>query len=660
MRIHRLLVSAVTLLFCSCSLYGADTSRAQGSDCLEKLYFRIKVVDSETGRGVPLVELKTTNLLSYITDSHGIAAVYEPGLMNTRVFFNVSSHGYEYAKDGFGYRGKAVEVMPGGSATLKIKRINIAERLYRVTGQGIYRDSVITGNSAPLSAPAINGLVVGQDSVQNCEYGGKLYWFWGDTARPAYPLGHFATAGAVSDLPGKGGLDPSLGVNLRYFTDESGFSKKMAPMSEPGMIWIDGVLAVSDSAGKRHMLTKYARMKSLGEAYERGLMEFNDDSQQFVPIFRSARPHLMLNYGSGHPLPVKTGEGSYYYFATPFPLSVRMRVRASFEDAREPNNYEVFTSLSPLGPDKMDTSARTPRWVLPNDLMIGGRWDRRELMRALRREKAADSVLYDIESGGAVKPHGGSVFWNEYRGKWIMITVQSGGDSSYLGEVWYAEADTPVGPWCYGRKVVTHDKYSFYNPKQHPYFDQENGRLIYFEGTYSHTFSGSPENATPRYDYNQVMYRLDLGDKRLFLPEPVYEVESTEGEILYLFGSQARVHVKAGRVMRIAFYAVSSERAFESLIPMYRAKGGAIAAKAPGESAKPAFFAMAAAEGAEGRGEMIAPLFEYRNTETGEKRYSTEDLEGGAWEKSETPLCSVWKSRSKEIIADWQAEAWDG
>ena len=78
-----------------------------------------------------------------------------------------------------------------------------------------------------------------------------------------------------------------------------------------------------------------------------------------------------------------------------------------------------------------------------------------------------------------------------------MITVQSGG-TSFLGEVWYAEADTPVGPWVYAVKVVTHDRYSFYNPKQHPMFDKDKGRFIYFEGTYTHIFSGNPQT-TPRY-----------------------------------------------------------------------------------------------------------------------------------------------------------------
>ena len=70
------------------------------------------------------------------------------------------------------------------------------------------------------------------------------------------------------------------------------------------------------------------------------------------------------------------------------------------------------------------------------------------------------------------------------------------------------------GPWKAAVKVATHPKYSFYNPQQHDFMDEEGGRYIYFEGTYAETFSGAPV-ATPRYDYNQLMYRLDLDDPRL-------------------------------------------------------------------------------------------------------------------------------------------------
>src|SRR5262245_39562757 len=118
--------------------------------------FQIQVVDEQTGRGVPLVELKTVGSVRYYTDSNGIAAVDEPALEGQSVFFYVQSHGYEFAKDGFGFRGKALKVASGGQGKLEIKRLNIAERLYRVTGGDIYRDSVLCGVKVPIREPLLN------------------------------------------------------------------------------------------------------------------------------------------------------------------------------------------------------------------------------------------------------------------------------------------------------------------------------------------------------------------------------------------------------------------------------------------------------------------------------------------------------------------------
>src|SRR5579884_4144178 len=47
-------------------------------------YFAIEVVDAQTGRGVPMVELKTTSSAVYYTDSNGLVAFYEPGLMGSK------------------------------------------------------------------------------------------------------------------------------------------------------------------------------------------------------------------------------------------------------------------------------------------------------------------------------------------------------------------------------------------------------------------------------------------------------------------------------------------------------------------------------------------------------------------------------------------------
>ena len=53
-------------------------------------YFTIEVVDETTGRGVPLVELKTTNDVRYYTDSNGIVAYHEPGLMGEKGLYSRS------------------------------------------------------------------------------------------------------------------------------------------------------------------------------------------------------------------------------------------------------------------------------------------------------------------------------------------------------------------------------------------------------------------------------------------------------------------------------------------------------------------------------------------------------------------------------------------
>ena len=99
-----------------------------------------------------------------------------------------------------------------------------------------------------------------------------------------------------------------------------------------------------------------------------------------------------------------------------------------------------------------------------------------------------------------------------------MIASEAAG-ATMLGEVWYSEADKPEGPWVLARKIITHankagDAHDFYNPTQHSFFDRAGGRVIYLEGSYVNTFSGNP-HPTPYYEYNQIMYRLDLSDPQL-------------------------------------------------------------------------------------------------------------------------------------------------
>lgn len=476
-------------------------------------YFTIKVIDEQTGRGVPLVELKTVNDIRYVTDSNGIIAFHEPGLMDQDVFFHVSSHGYEYPKDGFGFRGKALKIVPGGSATLKIKRNNIAERLYRVTGGGIYRDSWLLGLQTPLKEPLLNARVVGQDSVVTAEYRGKLYWFWGDTSRPSYPLGNFHVPGAISELPGKGGLDPAVGVNLHYFLDAKGFAKETAHMPGEGPTWLTAAIALPDARGVSRLCGSYLKIKPPMTAYARGFAVFNDDKSEFEK--RAEVAMTAAAFPSGPAVQHVENGVTFIYFAHPFPLT---RVRATAEDFLRSDQYECYTPLtsgSRLNDPRLDRDENGSlryEWRT-NTPAIGPAEEAKLIAKGLINAGEARWRFQDRASGKVVVPHAGSVNWNEYRKKWIMVFVEVGG-TSFLGEVWYAEADALTGPWKDAVKFVTHDKYSFYNPSQHPQFDQDQGRVIYLEGTYSQTFSGNA-NPTPRYDYNQIMYRLDLSDPRL-------------------------------------------------------------------------------------------------------------------------------------------------
>jgi hypothetical protein len=479
--------------------------------------FVITVVDDQTGRGVPLVELTLTNEQRFLSDSAGLVAFDEPGLMNQRVFFSVASHGYEFPKDGFGIRGVALEVKSGGETKIKIKRLNVAQRLYRVTGGGIYRDSVLAGRTPPIDQPLLNAQVFGQDSVQRVLYHGKLHWFWGDTNRPSYPLGHFGMSGAVSDPPGVGGLDPSVGVNLRYFTDASGFARPMVPGQN--LRWIDGLIVLKDPAGNERLIAKCEMLKSLAQPLGRKLIVYNDQKDQFDDLAPLAKDEPLCP--AGHPIRHAVDGVEYVYFPAPYPL---LRVKADWESVKTPAAYEGFTCLA-SGTRYARSNSSIDRdaagkvvWAWKRNTPPVSPNQQSELVKSgLLKPDEQWNDLRDVQTKEPVLAHAGSVNWNDYRKKWVMITVQQFGKPSFLGEVWFTESDQPEGPYKWARKVVTHDRYSFYNPVHHPFFDQQGGRVIYFEGTYAQTFSGNPR-PTPRYDYNQIMYRLDLADERLKFP----------------------------------------------------------------------------------------------------------------------------------------------
>ena len=603
-----------------------------------------------------MVELKTVNQIRYVTDSNGIVAFDEPGLFNRKVFFTIKSHGYEVDKDGFGYRGKALEVTEGGSADIVIRRLNIARRLYRVTGEGIYRDSVLTGDAVPIKEPLLNGKVFGQDSVVNAVYQGKIHWFWGDTNRPDYPLGNFHVPGATSDLPRQGGLEPEVGVNLTYLLDDKGFARPTAPMPGEGPTWISGLVVLEDRLAHQRMFAVYAKIRKMLEVYERGLAEFNPQTQRFEKIAQFPEASAYVGeFPDGHPFLYQDQGVEYIYYATPYPL---VRVPADAEHLKKVGSCEAYTCLQPgtrLSQQKFDHGADGVLrygWKTNTQLL---RQDQQTKLIVSRRIKPEEALLNlrDIDSGKVVVAHGGSVYWNAHRQRWVMISVESFGSTSMLGEVWYAEADTPLGPWVYARKIVTHNKYSFYNPKQHPMFDKEGGRIIFFEGTYTTTFSGNPD-PTPRYDYNQVMYQLDLSDPRLALPVAIYDDPSGPNGSTRLVTKTRPAERAVTPPRPVAFFA--PDRPGIAWLPVYEqydpAHGQSLLAPASGQTvertgAPPLFFILPA--DVKDYTAATVPFYEYREEGNGRRFYSVDAPSPNARSRLTTPklLGRVWRNPAR-------------
>jgi len=477
--------------------------------------FGIWVVDEETGRGVPMVQLRPMHGAQLTTDSAGWIAFHEPGLMNSRVWFEVEADGYEHAEDAFGFRGVALDCVPGETATVTVQRQFAAERLYRLTGAGIYRDSLLLGKPVPVSEPLLNARVMGQDSALATVHNGRIHWFWGDTSRPEHPLGNFSASGATALLPADGGLSPSVGVDFHYFTRDDGFTRGVIDDDQEGAKWLGGLFTIADNDGRQRMVAGCARVRGVGDVLERTLVVWDDEREIFthlapMPLDDPLSPN-------GHTFTHTDDGREYIYFTTPYPM---LRVPADWQSIQDPAAYEGFTCLQPGARlDKEGIAKGGPAIERDDEGAIVWAWKRdTPPVNAVEQRELADAghitheeryhITRDADTGGEINLWGGSVRWNPFLESWIMIAHELGGAPSMLGEVWLATAPTPEGPWDEATKIATHRAHDFYNVVHHEFLDEQDGRIIYFEGTLSTIFNDAPP--IPRYDYNQIMYRLDL------------------------------------------------------------------------------------------------------------------------------------------------------
>jgi hypothetical protein len=413
------------------------------------------------------VELRTTHNVALVTDNAGVVAVDQPELLDREVWFRIASPGYGVRKDGFGYSG--VRLTPKGGETLRVEveRTSIAKRLGRLTGAGIFGESQQLGERLDWQESGSFGC----DSIQMTTHRGRHFWLWGDTNLAHYPLGVFTATSATTELRPLTKFEPPLALRYKYFTNDKGVPRGVANIPGDGPTWPSGYVSIPDHSGQQRLIATYSKIRGFLEAYEIGLCVWNDETENFEPLRKlwtkseqAPKPPL---YPDGHVTRWKDEAGrEWLLFGNPFPT---LRCPATFEAWQD-----------------------------------AAQWD--QLAPQERVRSAAD--------GKEIDPHSGSIAWNAFRRRWVAVFLELGGKPSALGELWYAEADAPMGPWGPAVKVLSHDNYTFYNPRLHPELTDADSPVLLFEGTYT-TFLLDKPIPMPRYDYNQILYRLDLDDAAL-------------------------------------------------------------------------------------------------------------------------------------------------
>ncbi|MBI3868511.1 MAG: hypothetical protein HY299_08260 [Verrucomicrobia bacterium] len=427
----------------------------------------ITVVEQGSGWPVPLVELRTTHLSRWVTDNAGVVAFDAPELMGRETWFDVRADGYEVPRDGFGMQGVRLRPAPGATLRVEVRRTSLARRLGRLTGAGLFAENQKLG----LRSEWKESGVLGCDSVQVAAHRGRLFWAWGDTTLARYPLGIFDMLGATSSAAIWTNLAPPIAFAFDLFRDGEAQLRGVARLPGSGPTWLSGCVSLPDRMRRSRLVAAYMKIKPPLEAYETGLCVWNEEKASFERLkatwSRGAGKDSKPAMPEGHASLWTDASGiQWVYFGNPLPT---LRCRASFEAWEDPSAWE---SLRP------------------------------------------QETLASAADGKAIKPHSGSIAWNAHRGRWVAVFMEAFGRPSAFGELWYSEAPAPQGPWGPAVKVLSHAHYTFYNPRLHPELTAPDSSVLLFEGTYTQQFSDVKE-PTPRYDYNQILYSLDLNDAGL-------------------------------------------------------------------------------------------------------------------------------------------------
>ena len=455
-------------------------------------------VDTTDGRPIPLVICIATDNSTVVSDNAGYISIPVNVPKGTAFYLQVQSPGYDIQPDGFGYRGIRL-VVGNPIERIKVRRINIAQRSGRTTGIAKY----IHAQALGVIGQVIETPLTGMDSVQTAELHGTRFVYFGDTNWSGYPLGNFKTTAGVAKTQSK---LPNCPYSIDYNTDIKGFPKSsiLENEDEPGVVWVSGVIRVGDE------IVGYAnRRKSLQQQLAHGFVRWNPTKKLFLDFQKL--PETSWRHLDGHPILYQDEGVDYVMFGHAIP---NFRVKADVRAIRFGLTFETYSCLLPNGDVDYDDK-RAPIWRWRSDASpIDSEREASLIKRGKLAREQCKFLLTEHATKRMVIPHRGSVRWNAFVQRWVLVFTAINEPDSMLGELYIAAATMPSGPWTPCIRIATHPRYSFYNPVHHSWLDKQRGKVITIEGTYTMSFSGNSV-PTPHYEYNQLTYEIDLSDKRL-------------------------------------------------------------------------------------------------------------------------------------------------
>jgi hypothetical protein len=158
---------------------------------------------------------------------------------------------------------------------------------------------------------------------------------------------------------------------------------------------------------------------------------------------------------------------------------------------------------------------------------------------------------------------------------------------------------------------------------------------------------------TPRYEYNQLMYRLDMADPRLSLPAPVFRQTHDETERLATGPKAAKSN------QGVAFFAMTS--GVDGAIPIFASYDEqgvtslTLEMPAGAGQARPFFYALPA--DLESHPKHVEPLYEWSSADGKRRAYSTAKKlpdDKKEMQRADKPLCLVWRSPFAETAIAWE------